>query len=248
MKTIALVNYKGGVGKTTSAINIGAGMALKGKKVLLIDADPQANLTDGFGIFNPEKTLYNSMSSGEPLPIMEIKKNLYIVPSSFDLIGIEPELQSKIAVAKEKILVKLIEKHVQGFDVCIIDCPPSMGLITVNALVAADEVYVPITAEFFAFRGIDNIVDIIGRIKENFNEKLFIKGIFFTKFNEKLVLSKGINKEVENSVGKVLMSSAIRINVTLAEAQTSGKDIFEYDSECNGSEDYRKLVNEMLKN
>ncbi|HUX94389.1 MAG TPA: ParA family protein [Bacteroidales bacterium] len=245
MKKIVIVNHKGGVGKTTSSINISAGLAKKGNKVIIIDADPQANLTESFGIFDPIKDLYLSFSKGEPLPIIEVKKNLSIVPNSLNFSGIELEIAGRMP--REIILKELMAGLDKTYDYCIIDCPPSLGLITLNALVAADEVYIPMEAEFLAYRGIDSIVGIITLVKKHFNPRLMIKGVFFTKYNEQRILTKEIKNQIKGYFGDNLMKTVIRVNVALAEAQSSGKDIFEYDPKSNGAKDYMCLVNEISK-
>jgi chromosome partitioning protein len=245
MKKIVIANHKGGVGKTTSSINISAGLAKKGKNVLIIDADPQSNLTESFGIFDPVKDLYLSFSKGEPLPIINVKKNLSIVPNSLNFSGIELEIAGRMP--REIILKELMAGLDKTFNYCIIDCPPSLGLITLNALVAADEVYIPMEAEFLAYRGIDSIVGIINLVKKHFNPGLMIKGVFFTKYNEQRVLTKEIKNQIKGYFGDNLMKTAIRVNVALAEAQSSGKDIFEYDPKSNGAKDYMSLVNEIIK-
>ena len=246
MKKIVIVNNKGGVGKTTSAINISAGLAKKGNNVIIIDTDPQANLTESFGVFEPEKDLYHSFSKGEPLPIVKIKKNLSLVPNSLNFSGIELEIAARMP--REIILKELIQGIGNSYDYCVIDCPPSLGLITLNALVAADEVYIPMEAEFLAYRGIDSIVGIINLVKKHFNPGLKIKGVFFTKYNEQRVLTKEIKNQIKGFFGDNLMKTSIRVNVALAEAQSSGKDIFEYDPKSNVAKDYMSLVNEIIKN
>jgi len=246
MKKIVIANHKGGVGKTTSSINISAGLAKKGKNVLIIDTDPQSNLTESFGIFDPIKDLYLSFSKGEPLPIIKVKKNLSLVPNSLNFSGIELEIAGRMP--REIILKELMAGLDKTYDYCIIDCPPSLGLITLNALVAADEVYIPMEAEFLAYRGIDSIVGIINLVKKHFNPGLMIKGVFFTKYNEQRVLTKEIKNQIKGYFGDNLMKTVIRVNVALAEAQSSGKDIFEYDPESNGAKDYMSLVNEISKN
>lgn len=246
MKKIVIANHKGGVGKTTSSINISAGLVKKGKNVLIIDTDPQSNLTESFGIFDPVKDLYLSFSKGDPLPIINVKKNLSIVPNSLNFSGIELEIAGRMP--REIILKELMTGLDKTYDYCIIDCPPSLGLITLNALVAADEVYIPMEAEFLAYRGIDSIVGIINLVKKHFNPELMIKGVFFTKYNEQRILTKEIKNQIKGYFGDNLMKTAIRVNVALAEAQSSGKDIFEYDPNSNGAKDYMSLVNEITKN
>lgn len=245
MRKIALVNHKGGVGKTTSALNIAAGMARKGQRVLVIDTDPQCNLTLGFGLFDVADTIYDSFSKGNPLPVYQVRESLFVVPCSLDFAAIELEIANR--VAREKTLLKLLKPLEKDYDVCIIDCPPSLGTITVNALVAANEIYIPMTAEYFAFHGIDTIIGIIRQVKENLNEELEVKGVFFTQFKNR-VLSKEIEKQLEKVLGNVLMETKIRVNVALAESQANGKNIFEYEPKSNGAEDYTKLVKEIIKN
>ena len=246
MRKIVIVNHKGGVGKTTSAINISAGLAKQGNNVLVIDADPQANLTESFGIFDPVKDMYLSFSKGDPLPIVKVKENLSVVPNSLNFAGIELEIAGRMP--REIILKELMQGIGNSYDYCVIDCPPSLGLITLNALVAADEVYIPMEAEFLAYRGIDSIVGIINLVKKHFNPGLTIKGVFFTKYNEQRVLTKEIRNQIKGYFGDNLMKTSIRVNVALAESQSSGKDIFEYDPASNGATDYMSLVKEIIKN
>jgi len=245
MKKIALVNHKGGVGKTTSAVNIAAAMVKKGKKVLLIDTDPQSNLTESLGFFDNKITIYDSFSKGTPLPILEYHKKLYVVPSTLDLAGIEIELSTRLG--RERILKELLEPLEKEYDVCIMDCPPSIGIITLNVLMATDEVYIPMLAEYLSFRGIDSIVVFIEQVRKYYNPNLRIKGVFFTQYKENRVLSRKIKEQLEKNLGDVLMKTKIRVNVALAEAQSNGKDIFAYDKESNGAKDYKELVNEILK-
>jgi chromosome partitioning protein len=246
MVVISLVNHKGGVGKTTSAINIGAGLARKGFRVLVIDADPQANLSAGLGILEAERSIYEAFRERAKLPIVNVKKNLDVVPSSMRFAKIEKDLASEIAT--ETILRELLEGVKDSYDYCIIDCPPALGLITINALVVSSRVYIPMQAEYLAFKGMNSIVDIIAVVKKYFNPKLEVSGIFFTRYNEKLLLSKEVRKNVELSYGERLMNSEIRTNVALSECQTNGVDIFDYDPSSNGAWDYEKLVDEILKN
>jgi chromosome partitioning protein len=245
MKKIVLVNNKGGIGKTTSSQNIGAYLALQGFKVLMMDLDPQTNLTDCFACFNPERTIYHSFSKNEPLPVVEIKKNLSLVPSSFDFAGIEVEISNKMR--RENILSKLLVPLEDQFDYCIMDCPPSLGLITINALTAGDHVLIPMEAEYLSFRGIETVKGMINNVKEEINPGLNIAGVFFTKLKPALSLSKAIREEVAKNFGEILCDTAIRVNIALAEAQSNGKDIFEYDPTSNGAQDYSQLVKEILK-
>ena len=162
------------------------------------------------------KDLYLSFSKGDPLPIVKVKNNLSLVPNSLNFSGIELEIAGRMP--REIILKELMAGLEKTYDYCIIDCPPSLGLITLNALVAADEVYIPMEAEFLAYRGIDSIVGIINLVKKHFNPGLMIKGVFFTKYNEQRVLTKEIKNQIKGYFGDNLMKTTIRVNVALAES------------------------------
>ncbi len=244
MKTICLLNHKGGVGKTTSVACIGAGLALRGKRVLVIDLDPQTNLTESMGVKDHPLSIYDAMSSGKPLPIVSVKENLSVVPSALNLAGLELEIASRMA--RETILRRLIEPLKTKFDYAVIDCPPSLGLLTINGLVAADEVIIPLEAEFLAYRGIDTIVGIIETVRTHFNPNLFISGVFLTKYNRQRILTKSIREEVSQYFGGVLFVNTVRVNVALAEAPANGQDIFTYAPESKGAEDYLAIVDELL--
>lgn len=245
MEIISIINHKGGVGKTTSVQNIGAAFALMGNRTLLIDTDPQANLTESFGIFDTEQNIYHSFAKGDKLPICNVFENLDIVVSSLEFAGIELEISARMA--REKILSGLIKPLENKYDIILIDCPPSLGLITVNSLVASNKVLIPMEAEFLAYRGINSLVDIINKVRDNFNPGLEIMGVFFTMFQQQRVLSQEIRNQVKEIFGDVLMENTIRVNVSLAESQSNGQDIFSYDQKSNGAKDYLKLVNELIE-
>jgi chromosome partitioning protein len=247
MKTIAILNHKGGTGKTTSTSNIGAGLARLKKKTLLIDIDPQANLTEGLGFRDTEVSIYNALSDDKyktPLPIIEVSEYLHLVPSSLDLLGAELELVSRSR--RESILEKLLEGLKGNYDYIIIDCPPAMGLLTLNALVPSDSVLVPLEAEFYAYKGIDRLITIIEDVQFNLNPKLHIGGVFITKCNSQRVLTESIKTSVKKHFGEKLFDTSIRVNVALAEAPVRGQDIFSYSPNSNGAIDYSNLVNEIL--
>jgi chromosome partitioning protein len=243
-KVIAISNHKGGVGKTTSTVNIGAGLALKKKKVLLIDLDPQSNLTQCLGISEIDKSIYGALRGEYDLPILAITDYLHIVPSVLDLASIEVELASKIA--REVILKKLVDKLKSKYDYILIDCPPSLGLITVNAFAAADEVYIPLQAQFLALHGLDKLTDIIALVRENLNPNLSIGGVFITQYDNRKILNRDIAESVNNNFKGKIFKTLIRDNIALAEAPIQGKDIFSYDSKSNGARDYESLINEIL--
>ena len=242
---MCIVNHKGGVGKTTSVASIGSGLALAGAKVLLIDIDAQCNLSESFGLVRQVPNIYTSITQRTALPIYSVKPNLDVVPSSLDLVKAEIEISS--VMSRESILRKLIEPLRAKYDFIIIDSPPSLGLLTVNALTAANEVIIPLEAEFLAYRGLDSIVFAIDLTKENTNPELKIGGVFLTKYNKSRTLTKSIREEVSKYFGDVLFNTVIRVNVALAEAPSNGKDIFEYAPESKGASDYADLVKEILQ-
>ena len=243
-KIISISNHKGGVGKTTSTANLGAGLALRGKTVLVIDLDPQANLTQCLGVSNPSKTIYGALRGEYELPITQVTDRLFITPSTLDLAGVEIELSTKIA--REVILKKLIQPIASKFDYILMDCPPSLGLITVNAFVASDEVLIPLQSQFLALHGLDKLTDIVALVKENLNPTLTIGGVFITQYDNRKIL----NRDIAESVGKYfsgnIFKTFIRDNVSLAEAPVHGQDIFRYDDKSNGAKDYNRLIEEIL--
>jgi chromosome partitioning protein len=244
MKTISIMNHKGGTGKTTSSINIGAGLAKKGLKVLLLDIDSQANLTEGLGKGDPELSVYDSIRENKKLPILNVSENLDLVPSSIDLLGAEMEIVSKIG--REQILHKLLKPIRSEYDYIIIDCPPSVGLLTVNAMVASDTILLPLQGEYFAYKGVDRLLGIINEVRDNLNEKLEIGGVFITQINPNRILTRTIVEKLTEDLQDKVFDTKIRINVALAEAQLQGQTIFDYAPESNGAKDYEMLVDEIL--
>jgi len=244
MQTISIMNHKGGTGKTTSSINIGAGLAKKGFKVLLVDIDSQANLTEGLGIVDPEISVYDSIRENKALPILNISENLDLVPSSIDLLGAEMEIVSKIG--REQIINKLLKPVRENYDYIIIDCPPSVGLLTVNAMVASDTILLPLQGEYFAYKGVDRLLGIVQEVRDNLNEKLEIGGVFITQINPNRILTKTIVEKLTEDLKDKVFETKIRINVALAEAQLQGQSIFDYAPDSNGAKDYELLVDEIL--
>jgi chromosome partitioning protein len=244
MKTISIMNHKGGTGKTTSSINIGAGLAKKGLKVLLLDIDSQANLTEGLGKGDPELSIYDSIRENKKLQILNVTENLDLVPSSIDLLGAEMEIVSKIG--REQILHKLLKPIRSEYDYIIIDCPPSVGLLTVNAMVASDTILLPLQGEYFAYKGVDRLLGIVQEVRENLNEKLEIGGVFITQINPNRILTKTIVEKLTEDLQDKVFNTKIRINVALAEAQLQGQTIFDYAPDSNGAKDYEMLVDEIL--
>ena len=244
MKTISIMNHKGGTGKTTSTINIGAGLAKKGLKVLLMDLDSQANLTEGLGIREAEVSVYDSIRESKKLPILHITENLDLVPSSIDLLGAEMEIVSKIG--REQIIHKLLKPVRSDYDFIIIDCPPSVGLLTVNAMVASDSILIPLQGEYFAYKGVDRLLGIVKEVRENLNDKLEIGGVFITQINPNRILTKTIVEKLTEDLQEKVFETKIRMNVALAEAQLQGQSIFDYAPDSNGAKDYEMLVDEIL--
>jgi chromosome partitioning protein len=244
MKTISIMNHKGGTGKTTSTINIGAGLAKKGLKVLLMDIDSQANLTEGLGIREAEVSVYDSIRESKKLPILHITENLDLVPSSIDLLGAETEIVSKIG--REQIIRKLLKPVRSDYDFIIIDCPPSVGLLTVNAMVASDTILIPLQGEYFAYKGVDRLLGIVNEVRENLNDKLEIGGVFITQINPNRILTKTIVEKLTEDLQEKVFETKIRMNVALAEAQLQGQSIFDYAPDSNGAKDYEMLVDEIL--
>jgi len=244
-KIIAIANHKGGVGKTTSVVNIGARLANMGKKVLLIDLDPQASLSQSLGVTDPETTIYSSIKGEHPLQPLTIYENLDLIPSELDLIGAEVELSSEMG--REYKLKELLEDIKNSYDYIFIDCPPSLGLLTVNALTASDEVYIPLQAQFLAMRGLTKLIEVIDQIKKRLNKKLTIGGVFITQYDQRKILNKNVVNTIDKHFNSNVFNTRIRDNIALAEAPTQGLDIFRYSPKCYGAEDYRALCKEILK-
>lgn len=242
---ISISNHKGGVGKTTSTVNIGAGLAVAGKKVLLIDLDPQANLTQCVGLQEVEQSIYGALRGDYELPIYSVTDNLDLVPSHLDLASIEIELSTKIA--RETVLKKLLEKVKTNYDYILIDCPPSLGLITINAFVASNSVYIPLQAQFLALHGLNKLTDIIKLVQDNLNPSLVIGGVFITHYDSRKILNRDIVESVKDYFTGQVFKTMIRDNVALAEAPAQGLDIFRYNPQSNGAKDYQNLVNEILE-
>jgi chromosome partitioning protein len=246
---ISISNHKGGVGKTTSAVNIGAGFNKLGKKVLLIDFDPQANLSQSLGIINPEKNIYGAIKGKYELFPIQILKNFDIIPSTLDLSGAEIELSGE--AGREYILKELIEKlnnsANKNYDYIIIDNPPSLGLLTINAFTASDAVIIPLQAEFLALQGLVKLTEILNKVKNRLNKKLEIGGVFITQYDNRKVLNRDVVETIENNFKEKLFKTKIRNNVALAEAPSQGLDIFRYNPKSYGAEDYLALCKEILK-
>ena len=242
-RIIAIANHKGGVGKTTSVASIGAILANKGYKTLLIDLDAQANLTGSFLKAEPEETIYNALRGETELPTITIKPNLSIVASCLDMAGVELDLSSRIS--REYILHKLLKPIAGKYDYILLDCPPSLGLVTINALVAAKELFIPLTAEALPSRGLAKLTNIVQMVRENLNEGITLSGVIITRW-EGTNLSKMVEGQLRELFGDTIFKTKIRKNVSIAEAPLYAMDVVSYSPDSNGARDYTSLTEEIL--
>lgn len=243
-KVISISNHKGGVGKTTSTINIGAGLNQLGKKILLIDLDPQANLTQSLGILEPTKTIYGALRGEYKLEPIEILSGFDVIPSTLDLSGAEIEMSSE--PGREYILKELIDQIRDSYDYVLIDSPPSLGLLTLNSFVASDEILIPLQAQYLALQGMTKLIEVIGKVKKRLNKKLEIGGVFITQYDNRKVLNRDVVSAIESHFSDDVFDTKIRDNVALAEAPAQGVDIFRYQPKSFGAEDYLALSKEIL--
>ncbi|OQY03857.1 MAG: chromosome partitioning protein ParA [Bacteroidetes bacterium 4572_117] len=244
-KIIACSNHKGGVGKTTSVVNIGAGLAILKKKVLLVDLDPQANLTQSYGVNKPDYTIYEALKGEHELMPIKIDKYLDIVASTLDLSGAEMELSSE--AGREYIFTELIDPIRNNYDYIFIDCPPSLGLLTINALTSADELYIPLQPHYLAIKGLTKIIEVTDKVKKRLNKQLEITGVFVTQFDKRKILHRDVVDTINTYFQQKVFNTKIRDNIALAEAPSMGLDIFRYNKKSYGAEDYMKLCKEIIK-
>ncbi len=249
-KVLAIANQKGGVGKTTTAINLAASLAVLEYKTLLIDADPQANSTtgNGFDLKNIQVSLYDSLVNEMPIEQVMLETetpNLHLLPSHLDLVGAEIELIQH--PNRENILRQAIESIQDKFDFIIIDCSPSLGLITVNALAAANAVIIPVQCEYFALEGLGKLLNTIKIVQSRINPQLEIEGILMTMYDGRLRLSNQVVEEIKNHFEGLVFNTIIHRNTKLGEAPSFGKPVLEYDMDCTGAVNYINLAREILQ-
>ncbi len=253
MPTISVAIQKGGSAKTTTAINLGAALQRKGKKVLLVDADPQANLCQSLGVTDePDINLFTVLKkeiNGETNNIKEAivhtASGIDIIPSSIELAGAELELVS--VYGREQMFGWLLQPILNEYDYIFIDCPPAIGMLTVNALTASDFVLMPLQAEFLPLKGLRSFMVHFKAIKSKLNKKIEILGFVLTRYDERKNMNRQVLQTLESEFGEQVFHTHIRSNIQLAKAQEAGKDIFSYDKHAHGAEDYMKMAEEFLQ-
>ncbi len=250
-KVVSLANQKGGVGKTTTAINLASSLAKMGKKVLVVDSDPQGNASSGLGMVAKKKKdlLYHCYVDGvdaqKAICSVDGFKSLHVLPTNIDLIGVEVELMS--AKKREKYLAALLQQVKKNYDFVLVDCPPSLGLLTINALTASDSIIIPLQCEYFALEGLSQLIRTIRLVKNTYNKGLYIEGLLLTMFDKRNNLTFHVANEVKSHFTKLVFDTVIPRNVRLSESPSYGKPIQQYDPSSSGARSYDMLGKEFLK-
>lgn len=250
-RIITIANQKGGVGKTTTAINLSSCIAVAEKKVLLVDIDPQANATSGMGVTleKNQNSIYDVLLDNVPIEKVVSKTSvpyLDLIPSHIKLVGAEVELVN--SAKREHLLHGKLDQYKKEYDFIFVDCPPSLGLLTINALTASDTVLIPIQCEYYALEGLSQLLNTIRLVQKNLNKDLAIEGVLLTMFDNRLNLSTQVAEEVRNYFKEKVYKAVINRNVRLGEAPSFGKPIIMYDAVCMGSQNYMSLAEEILAN
>jgi chromosome partitioning protein len=245
-RIISLSNLKGGVGKTCSTCNIGACLNRMGKKVLLVDLDPQSNLTCSLGPEKIKNSIYHVLHGHVPISsvVHNISKNFDLIPATLDLLGAEIEFSSM--PSREYILKDALSSVVSSYDYILIDCAPSLGVLTTNALTASSEVFIPLKAHPLSIQGIGQLTNVIDKVKVRLNKELEIGGVFITMYDSRNVLNRDVSELIRERFAKTIFKTKIRENITLAEAPLAKKDIFAYDPNSRGAADYEALCTEII--
>lgn len=247
-KIIAIANQKGGVGKTTTSVNLAACLGAKKKKVLLVDCDPQGNASSGYGIDKSalEQTIYHVLIDGTDIRevIQHTEFKVDVLPANIELAGAEVELVA--AISRETRLKKALDQVAGDYDYIIIDCPPSLGLLTLNSLAAADSVLMPIQCEFYALEGVSQLMNTIDLVRNNLNDNLEVEGVVMTMYDSRTRLAEQVVAEVRDNFGEAVYKTMIPRNVRLSEAPSYGQPIIYYDKSSKGAEVYMKLAKEVI--
>lgn len=244
-RIISIANHKGGVGKTTTTANLGAALARLGERVLLVDVDSQQNLTSS--LMNEDEvevSIYDAMQGRCPLPVLNVGENLDLIPSDITLARAEIDLSTRIA--RERILKTLLDEVSDRYDYILIDCPPSLGIVTMNALTASTDLYLPLTGEALPLRGLAMLDEVVEEIARSINPDLKVSGVILTRYNNRK-LNKVVLDSISSRYGDRLFSTRIRENISLAESPLSHSSIFDYDPNSNGAKDYLSLAEEVIE-
>ncbi len=241
---ISIANHKGGVGKTTSCINIGAGLNKRGYRVLLVDFDPQANMSQSLGYERSAHNIYGAIRKQYGTETQRIGQGFDIIPSSLDLSGAEIELAGE--PGREYILRELLEPLHGTYDYILIDCPPSLGLLTINALTASQQVFIPLQAQYLATQGLTKLLEVVEKIQQRLNKELTIGGVFITQYDGRKILNREVVESIRGHFKDGVFKTMIRDNIALAEAPAQQMHIFTYSPKSYGAEDYEALCDEII--